>query len=67
MLRFLIPFLFLVLLGVNVWLFINPLQSQEGTRTVVGVAVFLLAMLVPPGFLIVQPNQAKVLIRFGRY
>ena len=58
---------YLVALGFTAWLFVGAIESQEDTRILVAVGVFVLLMLVPPGFLIVQPNESKVLTLFGRY
>lgn len=58
---------YLVALGFNLWLFVGAIQSQADTRILTAVGVFVLLMLVPPGFLIVQPNESKVLTLFGRY
>ena len=60
-------FIFLVLLGINVWLFLGALPSQQGGRLVLSAIFFVLLMFLPPGFLVVHPNEAKALILFGRY
>src|SRR5437867_10993875 len=59
--------LYLAALAVCGWFFLHAIQSQEMLRILLSTACFVLLMLVPPGFLIVQPNEAKVLILFGRY
>jgi len=58
---------YLVALGLNVWLFVRATQTENTRGVLIAVAVFVLLMLVPPGFLIVQPNESKVLTLFGRY
>ncbi len=64
---FVILFVFLLALGAAVWLFIPAVESAAAGPLVVAVGLFILLMLVPPGFFIVHPNEAKVLILFGRY
>jgi regulator of protease activity HflC (stomatin/prohibitin superfamily) len=56
-----------VVLGFTAWFLVGAIQSQETTRILVAVLVFVLLMLGPPGFLMVQPNESKVLTLFGRY
>ena len=58
---------YLVALGLSAWLLVGAINSQETSRILIAVMVFVLLMLVPPGFLIVQPNESKVLTLFGRY
>jgi SPFH domain / Band 7 family len=60
-------FLFLAATALLAWYFVGALQPPATGRTLAAVAGFLVLMLVPPGWLIVQPNEAKVLILFGRY
>jgi regulator of protease activity HflC (stomatin/prohibitin superfamily) len=58
---------YVVVLGLLAWFFLGALRSQESARILLAVAAFVLLMLVPPGFVIVQPNESKVLTLFGRY
>jgi regulator of protease activity HflC (stomatin/prohibitin superfamily) len=59
--------LYIVALGLNVWLFMRVMPAGEVGPIAVTVGAFVLLMLVPPGFLVVQPNESKVLTLFGRY
>jgi regulator of protease activity HflC (stomatin/prohibitin superfamily) len=59
--------LYIVALGLNFWLFMRVMPAGEVGPIVVTVGAFVLLMLVPPGFLVVQPNESKVLTLFGRY
>ena len=58
---------YLVVLGLDAWFFLGALRSQDSTHILATVASFVLLVLVPPGFVILQPNEAKVLTLFGRY
>ncbi len=49
-----------LLLGFSVW----QLAVYEAIRTV---ALIALALIILPGFIVVNPNEAKVLILFGAY
>jgi regulator of protease activity HflC (stomatin/prohibitin superfamily) len=59
--------LYMVALGLTAWLLISALNAQAGGRILVGVVLLVVLMLLPPGFLMVQPNESKVLTLFGRY
>jgi len=54
----------LILVG---WFFVHQLQTQSPPGLIGSVLLFVLLMLIPPGLIIVQPNEAKVLVLFGRY
>jgi len=66
-LGFTMLFLLLALLGVTIWLLVPALQTDPGGRLFLGIALFAGLMFVPPGFFLVHPNEAKVLVLFGRY
>jgi regulator of protease activity HflC (stomatin/prohibitin superfamily) len=59
--------LFLALLGLMGWWFVQQVQAQSVSGLVGALGLLVLAMLIPPGLIIVQPNEAKVLVLFGRY
>jgi hypothetical protein len=59
--------LFLALLGLLGWGFVQQVQAQSVSGLVGALGLLVLAMLIPPGLIIVQPNEAKVLVLFGRY
>jgi regulator of protease activity HflC (stomatin/prohibitin superfamily) len=59
--------LFLALLGLLGWWFVQQVQAQSVSGLVGALGLLVLAMLIPPGLIIVQPNEAKVLVLFGRY
>lgn len=52
----------------EVWVFASSVGGRENwTALVWGILVFTLAVVTMPGFFTVQPNQAKVLVFFGKY
>jgi len=59
--------LYIVALGLNAWLFTRVMATDRFVAIAPTLGAFLLLLLVPPGFLIVQPNESKVLTLFGRY
>jgi regulator of protease activity HflC (stomatin/prohibitin superfamily) len=48
-------------------LIIVGLTSSTVAVTIVGVVVAVVVVLLAPGFIVVQPNEARILILFGRY
>lgn len=57
----------LAITGINFWQFINAAQHDNPRGIGVGVAVFVLTAIALSGFMVVQPNEAKVLTLFGKY
>jgi regulator of protease activity HflC (stomatin/prohibitin superfamily) len=64
---FLMLFVFLALLGLIAWLFSRAVQAQSLPGLIGTMALLLVTMLIPPGLIVVQPNEAKALVLFGRY
>ena len=64
-----LPTVFVVLgiLGLTGWQFINAVQRQAPVGIIAGLLVFVLIAVALGGFLVVQPNEAKVLTLFGKY
>jgi regulator of protease activity HflC (stomatin/prohibitin superfamily) len=64
-----LPFLVLLLgvLGLDAWMFVRATQGGATGLIIVTVVVFVLLMIAIGGFVLVNPNEAKVLILFGRY
>ncbi len=57
----------LVALGLNAWMFIRAAQANEMRGILIALVVFVLLMMALPGFVVNQPNEARVLTLFGRY
>ena len=64
-----LPFLVVLLgvLGLDSWMFVRATQGGETGLIIVTVVLFVLLMIAIGGFVLVNPNEAKVLILFGRY
>lgn len=58
---------FFILLGVNVWLIYTMVSTKDGSLLWVEIPLFILTILFMSGFFIVQPNEARVLVLFGKY
>ena len=57
----------LLVIGLNTWLFVGAAGSENTVRVLLTAGVFVVAMIMLSGFLIVQPNESRVLTLFGRY
>jgi len=57
----------LLVLGLNTWLFVGAAGRENVTQVLLTAGVFVVAMIMLGGFLIVQPNESRVLTLFGRY
>ena len=53
--------------GLNTWLFIRGAQSENVSTLLAAMGVFTLLFVALPGFMVNQPNEAKVLTLFGKY
>ncbi len=60
-------FIFLAGLVLVGWLFVNQIQAQSAIGLIGSIVLFVVLMLIPPGLIVVQPNEAKVLVLFGKY
>ena len=49
------------------WLFYNAARSESGQAAAIAVGLFVLIVVLMPGLMLNQPNEAKVLTLFGRY
>lgn len=58
---------FFILLGANIWLIYTMVNTKEVSLLWVEIPLFILTILFMPGFFIVQPNEARVLVLFGKY
>lgn len=63
------PMLFLGigLVGVAIWRFIHAIVNEQVGTLILAAAIFVVGLLVLVGVFAVQPNEARVLIFFGRY
>jgi hypothetical protein len=64
---FLVIALFIVLAFVEVWLIHEAIIARDPSLLWFIIPVFLIICLLPSGFYLVQPNEARVLVVFGKY
>jgi len=56
-----------VLLGVNAYLVYYTAENGQLGVLWVEIPLFIVTMILPAGFFVVQPNEARVLVLFGKY
>jgi len=56
-----------VLLGVNAYLIYYTAENGQLGVLWVEIPLFIVTMILPAGFFVVQPNEARVLVLFGKY
>lgn len=60
-------FIEFVLLGVNAYLIYYTAENRELGVLWGEIPLFIVTMILPAGFFVVQPNEARVLVLFGKY
>jgi regulator of protease activity HflC (stomatin/prohibitin superfamily) len=60
-------FLFLILIGLNAYLIYWMASNEDISYLITEIIIFIVTVLMMSGFFIVQPNEARVLILFGKY
>jgi hypothetical protein len=61
-----LAFVFLLFLA-SLWCFVAGVQDHSPATILTGVAGFFAFVLLVPGYFVVEPNMARVLVLFGRY
>lgn len=64
---FLLVAVLLAFLALDAWIIVQLAQTADASILWVLIPALLLTSMIPSGFIIVQPNDARVLILFGRY
>lgn len=64
---FLMLFILLVLIAVEIYLFANMIQTQNLMVFWIFVPLMVVMIIVLSGFIVVPPNDSRVLVFFGKY
>ncbi len=64
---YLLLFGFLLMIAANIYLIRWMVQHQDASLVLWEILLFLVTIILMPGFFVVQPNSARVLILFGKY
>ncbi len=57
----------LAVLGLDLWLFVRGLETGSNAGIGTAVGLFVILVVLTPGFAVVMPGEAKVLTLFGTY
>ena len=64
---FLMLFLMLTLIALEVYLFVGIIQTKNTQILWIFIPLILIIIIILSGFIVVQPNESRVLIFFGKY
>ena len=64
---FVMFFLSLALIGAGVWGIVNAVNVDYGLTAILGITAILVALVMFFGLMVIEPNQARVLVFFGKY
>ena len=64
---FVMFFLSLALIGAGVWGIVNAVNVDYGLTAILGIVAILVALVMFFGMMVIEPNQARVLVFFGKY
>ena len=64
---FLMLFILLILIALEIYLFIGIVVTQNTKILWIFIPLILIIIVVLSGFIVVQPNESRVLIFFGKY
>ena len=64
---FVVIFISLALLAAGVWGIVHAVNVDYGLTAIVGVVAILVGLFLLPGLMVIEPNQARVLVFFGKY
>lgn len=64
---FVMLFLALALMAAGVWGIVHAVNVDYGLTAIIGIAAILTGLVMLPGLMVIEPNQARVLVFFGKY
>ena len=64
---FVMLFAMLALIAAGIWGIVHAINIDYGLTAILGVAAILFACVMLIGLMVIEPNQARVLVFFGKY
>ena len=64
---FVMFFLSLALIAAGVWGIVNAVNVGNDLTAILGIIAILVGLVMLPGLMVIEPNQARVLVFFGKY
>ena len=64
---FLMLFAAIALIAVSIWGIVHAVNVDKGLTAILGIVGILVALISLIGLMVIEPNQARVLVFFGKY
>ncbi len=64
---FLMLFSFLLITAIDIYLLVGAVQADEPVRLAYIIPIFIVVLFLLAGLTVIQPNESRVLILFGKY
>lgn len=64
---FVMLFVALAVMAAGVWGIVHAVNDDYGLTAIIGIVAILVGIVMLPGLMVIEPNQARVLVFFGKY
>lgn len=64
---FVMLFVALAVMAAGVWGIVHAVNVDYGLAAIIGIVAILVGIVMLPGLMVIEPNQARVLVFFGKY
>ncbi len=64
---FVMLFVSVALIAAGVWGIVHAVNIGKGLTAIPGIVAILVSIIMLPGLMVIEPNQARVLVFFGKY
>lgn len=64
---FVMLFAALAVMAAGVWGIVHAVNVDYGLTAIIGIVAILVGIVMLPGLMVIEPNQARVLVFFGKY
>lgn len=64
---FVMLFVLLAVMAAGVWGIVHAVNVDYGLTAIIGIVAILVGIVMLPGLMVIEPNQARVLVFFGKY
>ena len=60
-------FFALVFIAAGIWGIVHAVNVDYGLTAILGIAAIIVSIIMLPGLMVIEPNQSRVLVFFGKY
>lgn len=64
---FVMLFVAIAVMAAGVWGIVHAVNVDYGLTAIIGIVAILVGLVMLPGLMVIEPNQARVLVFFGKY